>query len=268
MGNTKVLIAVKTYPAFSTKYDEIVCTAGFKEDGSWIRIYPIPFRQLDYNKQYKKYDWIELDLIKNKSDFRPESFRPRSIDTEIKIINHIGTNDNWSIRKNIVFKKVYTNLSLLIKEAKDRNITTSLATFRPTEIIDFVYKEVSRDWDESKLISLRQCKLFEERNGKIDIVRKIPYKFSFIFKDDEGKESKLMIEDWETGQLFWKCYDKHNNETKACEDVRSKYLNDLASTKDLHFFLGTTKLNHFRAPNPFIIIGAFYPKIEKQFKLF
>jgi len=77
-----------------------------------------------------------------------------------------------------------------------------------------------------------------------------------------------MIEDWETGQLYWKCYGKYNNEIKACEDVRNKYLSDLASTKDLHFFLGTTKLNHFRAPNPFIIIGVFYPKIENQFKLF
>lgn len=39
----KVLVTVKTYPTISVKYDELVCTAGFREDGSWIRIYPIPF---------------------------------------------------------------------------------------------------------------------------------------------------------------------------------------------------------------------------------
>ena len=39
MALTKVLITVKTYPTLSTKYDELVCTAGFREDGSWIRIY-------------------------------------------------------------------------------------------------------------------------------------------------------------------------------------------------------------------------------------
>jgi hypothetical protein len=35
MPNTKILITVKTYPTLSEKYDELVCTAGFKEDGTW-----------------------------------------------------------------------------------------------------------------------------------------------------------------------------------------------------------------------------------------
>ncbi len=54
MALTKVLIAVKTYPTLSAKYDELVCTAGFKEDGTWIRIFPIQFRKKTYNEQYKK----------------------------------------------------------------------------------------------------------------------------------------------------------------------------------------------------------------------
>lgn len=45
MALTKVLITVKTYPNLSTKYEELVCTAGFREDGTWIRIYPVQFRQ-------------------------------------------------------------------------------------------------------------------------------------------------------------------------------------------------------------------------------
>jgi hypothetical protein len=36
MAKTKVLITVKTYPTISGKYDELVCTAGFLEDGSSI----------------------------------------------------------------------------------------------------------------------------------------------------------------------------------------------------------------------------------------
>jgi hypothetical protein len=31
---TKVLISVKTYPTLSTKYNELVCTAGFLENGN------------------------------------------------------------------------------------------------------------------------------------------------------------------------------------------------------------------------------------------
>ncbi len=54
MALTKVLITVKTYPTLSAKYDELVCTAGFKEDGTWVRLYPVPFRKKSYAEQYKK----------------------------------------------------------------------------------------------------------------------------------------------------------------------------------------------------------------------
>jgi hypothetical protein len=47
----KVFITVKTYPTISKKYDELVCTAGIFDDGSWVRIYPLPFRKLDYEKR-------------------------------------------------------------------------------------------------------------------------------------------------------------------------------------------------------------------------
>ena len=53
MALTKVLVTVKTYPTLSDKYDELVCTAGLREDGSWIRIYPVPFRKLDYQNRYQ-----------------------------------------------------------------------------------------------------------------------------------------------------------------------------------------------------------------------
>jgi len=80
----------------------------------------------------------------------------------------------------------------------------------------------------------------------------------------------MMIEDWETGQLFWNCLNRYEgDETKAIADVRKKYFDDLVKTKNLHFFLGTTFEFHLRnAPNPFIIIGTFHPKIEIQGKLF
>ena len=120
MAITKVLITVKTYPTISAKYDELVCTAGFREDGTWIRIYPVPFRKRAYTEQYKKYDWIELDLVKNTSDFRPHSFRPATLETEINVVDHIDTARNWEERKKFCLGEVYYNLSELITEAKDK----------------------------------------------------------------------------------------------------------------------------------------------------
>jgi hypothetical protein len=37
----KILITVKAYPTLSGKYGELVCIAGIREDGSWVRIYPM-----------------------------------------------------------------------------------------------------------------------------------------------------------------------------------------------------------------------------------
>lgn len=270
MALTKVLITVKTYPTLSAKYDELVCTAGFKEGGTWIRIYPVPFRKKSYNEQYKKYDWIEVDLVKNTSDFRPESFRPNTIETEIAVTDHIGTEKNWEKRKEICLNKVYTNLSELITEAKDKNICTSLAVFKPTEILDFYAEEIEREWSKDKLEILNQLNLFETtKQDKFEVVRKLPYKFKFHFKDNQGKESNMMIEDWETGQLYWRQLAKYEgNEAKAVADVRKKYFDDFAKTKDLYFFLGTTQAHHHVSQNPFMIIGTFHPKIENQMKLF
>ena len=41
-----------------------------------MRIYPVPFRLLDYDRRYSKYDWIEASFSKNTRDPRPEKFRP------------------------------------------------------------------------------------------------------------------------------------------------------------------------------------------------
>ncbi|WP_200814406.1 hypothetical protein [Parabacteroides sp. Marseille-P3160] len=59
---TKVLVTIKTYPSLSKTYTELVCTAGFREDGSMIRIYPVPYRKLESYNKYEKYQWIEIDL--------------------------------------------------------------------------------------------------------------------------------------------------------------------------------------------------------------
>ena len=224
MALTKVLIAVKTYPTLSNKYDELVCTAGFLEDGSWIRIYPIPFRKLEYDKQYRKYDWIEVDLEKNTSDFRLESHKPKSIESTFNIAGHIGTEDNWRQRKNIVLKNVHTNMAELIAQAKDPSKYISLAVFRPKEIFDFKIEKVESEWDKKKLDALKaraqQLKLFQNAENPFEVVKKLPYKFSFIFNSEDGIDRTLMIEDWEIGQLYWNCLKKHGgDEIKACEDV-------------------------------------------------
>jgi hypothetical protein len=137
---------------------------------------------------------------------------------------------------------------------------------------------VPREWDAKKLASLqnqsRQVHLFktiEEIEEEFRVVRKVPYKFSYRFEDDAGKQSTMMVEDWEVGMLYMNCLRRANNdEAIAVQKVREKYL-DSFFKRDVHFFLGTTKQYHNVAPNPFIIVGVFYPPMpspDTQMNLF
>src|SRR5262245_57323040 len=103
MDKERILITVKTYPTLSRKYGETVCTAGVRADGSWVRLYPVPFRRLDDKQQYSKFDWVECRLGRNKSDPRPETFRPLDFE-ELRPVAEIGTSDKWHARRTLLLK--------------------------------------------------------------------------------------------------------------------------------------------------------------------
>ena len=270
----RVFILAKTYPTISKQYAELVCTAGILEDGTWIRLYPVPFRLLDDDKKYPKYSWINVNVTRNLSDFRIESYRPEieSIVVEPEIPKIRGIVD-WETRRHIIFhkQKIYKNLQELISEAKDTK--KSLAVFKPSEIKALRVEKRENGWSEENLKSLkaqaRQLNFFktkEELEEELKPAQKISYAFKYVFVDNAEQEASLMIEDWELGSLYL----KYNNEEEAKQAVIDKYFNNFAKTKDVYFFLGTTKKWHNVSPNPFVIIGVFYPPFshnERQLTL-
>ena len=271
LPNARVLVTVKTYPLPSRSYTELVCTAGLLNGDKWIRMYPIPYRFLQDQQQYPKYSWVELNLARNTSDFRPESYSPKlGVDEPIHVFEQIGTANEWAARKSFVLKEVFTSMSSLIKLAKDPNQRKSLATLKPSRIVDFVIEEDEREWKKDWQDQLKQFNMFElpTQHGHGKVVKKLPYKFSYRFFSEGDKEPrKMMIEDWEIGALFWNClYRVDGNEQAAVELVKQKYLDEFTE-KDLHLFVGTTKQFHNVAPNPFVIIGVFYPPKTDQLQL-
>src|SRR5690554_95670 len=276
MAKTKVLITVVTYPLPSRSYDELVCTAGILETGEWIRIYPVPLKFLtglrkDGKMVSFKYNWIELDLNKRNDDFRPESHSPINYDfKDIELLGKIDTQNNWAERKKYCTAKVYTNLSQLIENSKAPT-NVSLATFKPTRILEFIIEaEENREWKDEWKDLRKQGDLFEQDRSPEITIPKLPYKFYYRFEDEEGRISRLMIEDWEIGALYWNCLKStEGNEAEALKKVRAKYEQEFINEKDIYLFLGTTREWHMRrAKNPFVIIGVFYPKKEIQTSLF
>jgi hypothetical protein len=272
MAKERILITVKTYPTLSQKYGETVCTAGVREDGTWVRIYPVPFRKLDEKQQYRKFDWLDCDLIKSQRDCRPETRHPISPDQLIPV-NHMGTAGEWRERRQLLLRtaRVYTRLDELIEGAKANKL--SLAVFKPTKIMDFVWENDERDWDPQRVAKMRsqmnQGELFDEETWRrtFKLIPKLPFNFSYRFEDAVGRKSELQVLDWETGALFWNCLRLHNTEELALEKVKYKYLKEFMQT-DLHFFLGTTQQFHLVAPNPWVIIGLFPIPYERQMTLF
>ena len=270
----RVLITVKTYPTLSRKYGETVCTAGIREDGSWVRIYPVPFRRLNEKQQYKKYDWLECQLVRNTRDPRPETYRPLD-DRELQApVGHLDTADNWRERRRLLLKtaRVYDRLEDVIAGAKANDI--SLAVFKPRRILDFFWEEEEREWDPDKVRQMRdatkQFDLFADNAWRetFKIIDKLPYSFSYRYEDASGRQSEMQVLDWEAGALYWNCLRfVEGDETKALAKVRQKYFDEFTK-KDLHFFLGTTQQYHFVAPNPWVIIGVLPIPHEPQLALF
>ena len=268
----RVLVLVKTYPTLSKTYGELSCVAGIREDGTWIRLYPIPFRRLREEYRFEKYRWIELPVEKNVRDNRPESYRPVDL-SQIRQLDLVSTSNSWFDRKQIILKSLacYTDMALLTAKAKSNEL--SLALFKPSQIVDFVWESVDGEWEREKLnevlASLNQGTLFkhDEFLEDFEIAEKLPYKFSYILKDANGQQSKMMIEDWEIGQLYRNCVRTSGSSETAAGKVREKYFESLPAKTDFHVFLGTTRRWHGVAPNPFVIIGAFTPPKTSQMHL-
>lgn len=258
----KVFMTIKTYPNLSNKYGELVCTAGVCGN-RFVRIYPIKFRDLAHFEQFRKYQWIQLDLVKRPrdKDFRLESYSPAP-GRKLRLLEHVGGRgrDCWRKRMEILGKvPLHRNLEELIGLARKEPFP-SLAMLKPEKILEFVIEPAPREWTDRQKSYFRQPDLFEETRPLT--LKKVPYKYSYRFTTEDGKERTMMIEDWETGALYWNCLKGCDGDEEAANaKVRAKY-EAIAANPGVFFFIGTTLANHLRSPNPFIIIGVASPNID------
>jgi len=254
----RILITCKTYPQPSLSYQEVVCTAGVREDGKFVRLYPLNFRKQPAEKQFPKYSWISVDAERKSGDPRPESFRPDP--ASITILNHLDTARNWAARKEVIDLVNETPMCELQKLTQQ---VKSLGLVKVSSIDDFVIVPDSRTWKPEHEALLKQQNLFDD---DLKPIEKVPYRFVCKYKctAPDCKGHRQSIIDWEFYELYRRMRNEHKDEKIATAKVKEKFINTIASPdKDLHFFVGTV-LKH----SSWLIIGTFYPKIEKQGRLF
>jgi hypothetical protein len=257
----RLMVAVKAYPSISTKYDELVCCAGVTPDHKWVRLYPVPYRDLPGQKQFQKGDVIEVMVERRAAhkDDRPESWCPR-LDT-MRIVDHVGCrDDNWRRRLEWIEPTLSKGFAELLDKQQSEN--KSLGAFRPSRILGARVKEESASWSSAQLATINQTNLFSDKEP----LEKVPFRFQLGFEDERGAEHWLSIIDWEFFQLWRKERDRFRDEVKAAEQVRKKIEWIICGDKDVIAFTGN--LGHPAMRRSFMILGFCYPKIEPQRSLF
>ncbi|MBW4655533.1 MAG: hypothetical protein KME20_21210 [Kaiparowitsia implicata GSE-PSE-MK54-09C] len=236
-AKTKVLITVMTYPHPSQGYQELVCTAGITENYERVRLYPIDYRYRPRNQQFRKYQWVEVNLLPRGqgNDRRKESRKP-DLDSLRVLGEPLSTKNGWRDRRQIIDRMPLSTVKQL-KELHDLDLT-SLGIVRPTRVLDLKIEPAEPDWKPEWQSLFDQLTLFGPVQKPL---RKIPYKFSYVFEcEDSHKPHNAMIEDWELGVLWLNEVARLGNEEQAAQNVRRKFFDEICShKKDTLCFMGT-----------------------------
>jgi hypothetical protein len=249
----RILITVKTYPLPSTKYAETVCTAGLALGmGKFIRLYPIRFRELSYDQQFKKWDLIEADIEQKTADARGDTYTPAA--DSIRPVGHVDTGSTrrpeWAERNRYVLPHAST-IEELVERADKREGSLGLVRVEPGA--KMTATPDTAEWSEPQRAVLGQMRLF----GKdLKPLEKVPWAFRYRFKCcPDCPEHTMTVLDWEVFALYRK-QAQRKSPGGAVQDVLHKYnVQYGVERRDLHFFVGTT-IDH---QSQFSIIGVYYP---------
>ena len=255
-----ILIMAKTYPSPSAQYRETTCVAGVNASGQMRRIFPVPFRLLSGEAQFKKWEWITAGVSIPVHDHRPES---RRIDTDsivrtdnvIKVIN-----GDWS--KRIAWVEPHVVETFAALEARRQNSGETLGFLRPSRLLELKITPVKEtDWTEQDKVKLSQDGLFDSVEVRSrPPLQKLPYDFHYRYeiKTPSGIEEQThKLTDWEVGALYWNCVKGYGAGWEA------KFRNRLETEffeKDLMFLMGTIH----RFPDQWLIVGLVYPPKPPQ----
>jgi len=248
----QILITVKAYPNPSKKYVETICAAGVDlANRKWIRLYPVPFRDLERTKKFKKYDIIEVDLTKASNDPRPESYHIEY--DSIRVIRSVGTKDGWKERKNIISPLCVKSMCEVERQCESQGV--SLGLFRPKRDVKFSWELVSTKLKPGAEKRYAQLTLFSPQKK---VLEKIPYIFRFRYfckGEPECKGHRQCIVDWEIGESYRKWQSYYKTEEKLLEMIEKKWQEQMfADNRDTYFFVGNQ--HRFKT---FMILGVFWP---------
>ena len=165
-----------------------------------MRLFPVPWGLLPESQRFRKYQWVDLTVIKAASDARPESHHLTQDGVSI-VSAELSTANAWQARKNIVLPLRAHCLCCLIKQ-RDANQFPTLGIVRPDSISKLRIAPDPAPWTEAQLSMLRQEHLFAEAPQRE--LEKIPFRFYYEFQCPESacNGHNVMCTDWENGSII------------------------------------------------------------------
>lgn len=247
----QVLVTVKAYPQVGRRTGESVCVAGIRTDGGrreWVRLFPVPFRDLEQDVQFTKYQYVTARAVRAKGDRRPESWTP---DADSLVLGEQlpAGEKGWTRRRAVIEPVLIDSMCELQRRRKADG--TSLGAFRPSEVEDVLVRHAT-PWDDVKRAQAAQTNVFNPDKRPL---MQTPYEFSYSYRcaDSACNGHKQTIIDWEIGQA-WRQF--RHPEPDRIEAIRHKWLEELCGTdRDPVFFAG----NMHQQPGSFLILGVFWP---------
>ncbi|MGH9668310.1 MAG: hypothetical protein ACRD9L_28145 [Bryobacteraceae bacterium] len=261
----RALIVVRTYPVPDALGIESSCTAAITDQGEWLRLFPVPWRLLNKNQRFRKYEWVQVAITKAVEDPRLESYRLRRDGVQI-LSEPLSMANAWKARKDVVLPLMAHCLCCLTRQRDVQQFPT-LGIVRPASIVRLRISPADPpDWTPAELAMLRQQHLFAE--APTQKLEKIPFKFIYEFRCPEATCTghNMMCTDWEMGESYRRWRSEYG-EAGWQEKFRQRYATEMMQKYDTHFYVGTVAAH----PNRWIIVGLFYPPREEdnpQFGLF
>jgi len=227
-------------------------------------LFPVPFRLIRDEQQFRKWQWVNARIEKAANDRRPESHKIY-VDTIDCSEQPITTRNGWLDRRRALGGlPIFADFGAL--ETARQNCGTTLGLLRPAAILGLDITPTERpDWTDEERQKLvqneRQSGLFEEADARnLSTLRKIPFSFHYRYSCSNGSQTteyRHKIADWEAGALYWNCRRIHGDNWEA--PFREKIETNLPKA-DLLFLMGTIH----RFPDQWLIVSLLYPPKQSR----
>ncbi len=259
-----MLILAKTYPTPSKGSVETTCVAAVSENGELRRVFPVPFRLLPDEKQFKKWQWVTASFRPPTDDQRPES---RRIDVDSLAVGEQvvkGKKADWVERIRWIEPHILPSFTAL--EERRQTTGETLGFLRPSRLLglDITPLPVAeQDWNEEERAKLtrdlEQGDLFTDMGDagrrRRAMLEKLPFHAHYRYEIDTPhgpEQNRHLVTDWEAGRLYRNCVRSHGENWQ--KPFRAK-LEEWMAGRDLVFMMGT----QHRFPNQWLVIGLVYP---------